>query len=80
NLIRCLSKIDNRKFKLANPNQDYNATDVTYKKLPNKRLVYWARSNEYLIITYEQGGFGSSIKTRVIEYKDKSLGRVFTYT
>jgi hypothetical protein len=47
--------------KLAEPGQNWNATDViTDPTLPGKRLIWAAIGEEYYVVHYERGGIAHS--------------------
>ena len=47
------------KFRLADPGQDWQETDVVVKPgLPRRRLVFAASSPQYWLLHYERGGIG----------------------
>ena len=49
------------KFRLADPGQDWQETDVVVKPgLPWRRLVFAASSPQYWLLHYERGGRGHS--------------------
>src|SRR5436190_11820015 len=52
----------NDKVKLADPGQNWNATDaVTDPTLPWKRLIWAAVGSDYYIVHYERGGIDHSV-------------------
>lgn len=44
-------------FKIANPDERYNATDLINDSLPQTQLQYLAKNGEYWRLSYVQGGF-----------------------
>ena len=58
---------------IADPGQPFNATDVVDPKLPMRRLVVAAVSENYCIVTYWQGGIALRLETRIFKL---SAGRV----
>lgn len=45
-------------FKIADPHEKYNATDLLIDSLPNKQLVFIAKNKNEWRMSYIQGGFG----------------------
>jgi hypothetical protein len=61
------------KFSLANPDEDYQATDfVEDPKLPFRRLVIAGKCEEFWFIHYEQGGRGHS--NALVLFQDEPSG------
>ena len=60
-------------FSIANPGQPYQATDVVFKKLPWRQLVFLDRNNDMLVMTYLKGGIGLSRHVLFIKFKDKKI-------
>jgi len=60
-------------FSIANPGQPYQATDVIFKKLPRRQLVFLARSDNMLVMTYLKGGISLSRHVLFIKFKDKII-------
>ena len=58
-------------YKLADPNQPYNSTDIVVKQLPRKRLLFYGKSDNYNFIVYEQGGRGKH--NRIILFQRDSI-------
>ena len=42
-------------FSIANYRRPYQATDVIFKKLPRRQLVFLAKRNDMLVMTYLKG-------------------------
>jgi hypothetical protein len=45
---------------IADPGDDFQATDVRVRPLPLRRLVVAGTSEKYVIVQYERGGIGQS--------------------
>ena len=46
-------------FSMANPDEKYQVTDVIVEEgLPDRRLIFAAKSKDYVLLSYEQGGIG----------------------
>jgi hypothetical protein len=57
-----------REFSLADPGENYQATDViTDRKLPWRRLVFAGQCGKYWVVYYERGGFAHSYGAVVFE-------------
>ena len=56
--------------KLAEPGQEWEATDVIIdSKLPRKRLIWAATDGEYFVIHYERGGIDHSFHILIARLK-----------
>jgi hypothetical protein len=54
-----IENIDSEKFRIANPNQKFRATDVVRNPfLPTRRLKFIAQYGEDYVLFYEHGGRG----------------------
>ena len=65
-------------FSIVNPNQEYQATDVVYKKLPNRKLIFLATSKDMIAMTYLIGGFAESTHVLFIQFHDKKIVDLWT--
>jgi len=75
-----LSRVDKVKFRIASGDEEFNAGDALLKRsLPGKRIIYIGFNNGIYIITYEQGGFGRSYYSRIIEYEKKKIKCISTF-
>lgn len=53
-LIDIFSVWQNRRFTIANTNEDFNSTDdLVNRSLPNRQLISLFRNNNFLIINYK---------------------------
>ncbi len=57
-LFDVLRQIHHGRFEIANPDEEYNATDVINDSLPIRKLVLLARKGDQWRMTYLEGGFG----------------------
>ena len=58
-LTLTLKKVLKNDFEIANPNENFNATDVIINdSIPNRQLRLLSRKNKTWRIAYVQGGFG----------------------
>lgn len=65
-------------FRISNPQRKYRSNDVvTNHLLPNNRLVFLIRSNNYCVLLFEHGGRGKCTYCVVVDVKDKeSISKV----
>jgi len=47
-------------FRLANPNERFNATDIILKDRANRRLCFATKSATHYLVCYERGGYVKS--------------------
>lgn len=74
-----LKVVDREKFKIADKGGSWGPGDAGLDgSLPNKRIVYVAYNKDMYIITYEQGGFGRTYYSRVIEYEKRDVKCITT--
>ncbi|RTQ44704.1 hypothetical protein EJV47_27310 [Hymenobacter gummosus] len=53
----CLN--DNDKHFIANPDEYYQKTDIKIRRIsPTRQLIYLAKSNDMIVMTYKRGGWG----------------------
>lgn len=57
-LYAVLRQMHHGKFEIADPDKDYNATDVIIDSLPMQKLLLLAQKGEQWRMTYAEGGFG----------------------
>jgi hypothetical protein len=58
------------KGRLAEPEQNWEATDViTDDKLPTKRLIWAVTDGNYYVVHYERGGYARSFHVLVAKWK-----------
>jgi len=53
---------------MANPDENYNATDVVDTRLSSQRLIFAGKSDSLFFVYYEQGGIGYSRKLILIRH------------
>lgn len=59
-------------FKMANPGEEYQSTDVIMRPgLPRRRLLSAGISNDKIFILYEEGGYGHSCHVAVFHLDPK---------
>jgi hypothetical protein len=61
-IVKKLSELaEDQNLTMANPDEDFQSTDVVYEKgLPRRRLLWGVLSKDYCLIHYEQGGIARS--------------------
>ncbi len=57
-LFAVLRRMHHGEFEIADPDEDYNTTDVINDALPTRKLILLARKGEQWRMTYAEGGFG----------------------
>src|SRR5262249_2002456 len=66
-------------FSIANPGKRYQATDVVVPRiippiqLPERQLVFLAKSRDMLVMTYYKGGYGTSAHIILIKFQHKKI-------
>jgi hypothetical protein len=67
--LECLA----HNFSIANPNEQYNSTDVFTEGLPSRQLLFLGTSEDVFAMTYLLGGFGTSAHIIFIKFKDDQI-------
>jgi len=62
---------------IADPGQPYNSTDVVDPKLPMRRLIVGAVSENYCIVSYWRGGIALRLETSVFELSAGKVKRIW---
>jgi hypothetical protein len=60
-------------FSIANPDQRYQASDLFFKRLPNRQLVYLATNDSMMVMTYQRGGFVAYGHVLLIKFRNKEV-------
>lgn len=60
-------------FSIANPGQPYQVTDVVFKKLPWRQLVFLAKNDNLLVMTYLKGGWGVMRYVLFIKFNETKI-------
>ena len=68
-----LIQLNNGEFSIANPNENYNATDVVEDSLPMRQLRLLSKRNNKWRIGYVQGGFGKHYYFAQCEIQNDSI-------
>jgi hypothetical protein len=55
---------------LAEPGAPWNGTDVIYKNLPFRRLIWAVSDGNYFVVHYEQGGFAPTAYVLIATLKE----------
>ena len=72
-ILRFLNKITKSTFKIANPDQPYNATDEVDESLPNRQLRILFKSKYACFIEYAHGGIGFHYHIAWFELKNNKV-------
>ena len=75
---RALKCKANNKFRIANPDKPYNAGDAIIKNWPRRKINYIGLNKNYLILSYEHGGFGHHSHTLIFKYNKKNIEKVYS--
>ncbi len=67
--LDCLAK----GFSIANKNQKYQSNCISSNDLPKRQLIYMAKNNNFLVITYLMGGFAVSNHILFVEFKNGKI-------
>jgi len=71
-----LNKFNNKGF--ANPNEDFNPTDVIWDhNLPQRRLVFAGNSPDSWFVCYEHGGIGYHCHMIIFSIENKEMQVLF---
>ena len=65
-------------FSIANPGEPFNATDVSDGSLPNRQLLFSARSSQLFIMTYLCGGIAEQTHIIFIRFRDNTITDLWT--
>ncbi len=67
----CAAVISDHVFRMAEPSQEFQVTDVIQKpNLPRRRLIWGARIPGYFVVHYESGGIAHSYHVLLVEYDE----------
>ena len=66
------------KFSIANPNQKYQVGCIRERGVPNRQLIFLAKSADVLIMSYATGGIGSSTHFLFIKYNSQGIIDLWT--
>jgi hypothetical protein len=62
------------KFKIADPGEEWQATDYIVKKgLPDRQFVYLGVGQDIILFAYNLGGIGTSERILIIEFRDSCI-------
>ncbi|MBT1711687.1 hypothetical protein KK062_25820 [Fulvivirgaceae bacterium PWU5] len=69
-----LGSLDENKFLIANPGEDWQATDVVLgKRLPNRRLLYLGVGQDIALLAYYKGGIGKSERILIFRFTERCV-------
>ncbi len=78
---KAINKAQERKFTAASKGCKFNSTDVNIKKrLSNNRILYIAYSDKFYIITFEHGGYGINIQSKIVKFNYKIVVTIINLT
>jgi len=71
---KTLNKLTKDDFSIANPNENWQSTDVVFNKnLPYRQLIYLGNGKTMTLIVYYRGGFGKSTHILIIKHKNEEI-------
>ena len=65
-------------FSIANPNEEYQVGCIVEKDIPKRQLIFLAKSEDILVMTYATGGIGSSTHFLFIKYNSEKIIDLWT--
>jgi hypothetical protein len=68
-----LDSLVGTKFRIADPGQDWQATDVVEEDLPDRQLVYLGVGQEVILLAYNKGGIGMSERILIIHFEKSCI-------
>ncbi|HYV92944.1 MAG TPA: hypothetical protein VE978_14230 [Chitinophagales bacterium] len=60
-------------FRIANPDEPYNSTDIIIRSMPGRQLVFLAQSNDLLVMQYLEGGYVRTSHLLLVKFKDSKI-------
>jgi hypothetical protein len=60
-------------FRIANPDQPYNSTDVIIRNLPGRQLTFLAKSDDLFVMQYDMGGIVRSSHLLLVKYHGSKI-------
>jgi len=77
-VLRGFTEVGGSRLVIANPGEDFQATDVIYdSSQPRKRLIFAGVSREKCFVYYEQGGIGLSHILSLFQVNSNSMTPVW---
>ena len=77
-VLRGFTEVGGSRLVIANPGEDFQATDVIYdSSQPRKRLIFAGVSGEKCFVYYEQGGIGLSHILHLFQVNSNSMKPVW---
>ena len=65
-------------FSIANPKQKFQSSCIAQESLPKRKLIFLAKSNNLLVMTYVLGGFTNTVHVLLIEYNENKIVELWT--
>lgn len=70
---RFLDGLVGRTFLIADPGEEWQATDVVLEDLPDRQLVYLGVGHEIVVLAYNKGGIGMSERVLIFNFQDSCI-------
>ena len=67
-----------KRFSIANPNQNWQCCCTSPRRLPERQLIFLAKSKDVLVMTYKTGGFGVSTHLLLIRFDNDKIIDLWT--
>ena len=61
------------RFRIANPDQPYNATDLIVRNWPERQVIFLAKSEKVFVMEYYLGGISLSRHLLLVKYRDGQI-------
>ena len=69
-----LNKLRFNNFSIANPEEDWQSTDVVFdKNLPDRQLIYLGVGENITLMAYYMGGFGITRRVLIIKHENEKI-------
>lgn len=68
-----LDSLAGTEFRIADPGEDWQATDVVEGNLPDRQLVYLGVGQEVMLLAYNKGGIGMSERILIIRFENSCI-------
>ncbi len=68
-----LDSLVGKKFRIADPGEEWQATDIVEGDLPDRQLVYLGVGQEVMLLAYNKGGFGMSERILIVHFEESCI-------
>ena len=68
-----LKKLVGTKFRIADPGEDWQATDIVEGDLPDRQLVYLGIGQDVMLLAYNKGGIGMSERILILHFEKSCI-------